>query len=49
MEYLGESLSKAASQAVSDLAQDNAQGGVIAVDDAGNGAHSQVFSGTNIR
>lgn len=45
MEYLGESLSKAASEAVSDLAQDNAQGGVIALDDAGNGAHCQISSG----
>jgi len=36
MDYLGESLSKAASETVCDLARDNAQGGVIAVDDAGN-------------
>ena len=43
MDYLGESLSKAASKAVSDLARDNAQGGVIAVDDAGNGAHHRYY------
>lgn len=37
MEFLGESIHQAAQKAVSDLARDDAQGGVIAVDDEGNG------------
>lgn len=37
MEFLGESVSKAASKAVTDLAEEEAQGGVIALDDEGNG------------
>ncbi|KAF8316353.1 N-terminal nucleophile aminohydrolase [Clavulina sp. PMI_390] len=38
MEFLGESVSKAASKAVKELAEENAQGGVIAIDEEGNAA-----------
>lgn len=37
MEYLGEAVSKAALKAVTNLAKDHGEGGVIALDDEGNG------------
>lgn len=39
MEFLGESVKAAARQAVEDLARDGGEGGVIAVDDQGQGKY----------
>lgn len=43
MEFLGESVQVAAAKAVQDLAEDEGQGGVIAIDDQGHGEADEPY------